>query len=267
MNNPKLDFLSKKKYYKDRRNLIRRIFLVLFICSLLFSVWGIYLHINKSDIRIEVLNGRLLNEAYVIHDIELHVDKKKFLFLSPRSLSEGLLASFPLLQDVVIRKYIFPEVKLVVLLREKGLWGKLANKTRKIPEGYVTEYGDFVQADYVNVELLPLDLIPVETYDFVSTPELFVLKRILDYFRESLKLPIEKFLITKKKTLEIYAANSIKVNAGIVDEMLLDKVVKLKDIFKLMKSELSLIQYVDLSLEKGAIVKKSTSAKSKGPKT
>jgi len=83
-----------------------------------------------------------------------------------------------------------------------------------------------------------------------------ILKDTLDFFNTRLKIKINKFLVTDRNTLEIYTDNFIKINAGYIDSNLLVKIAKLSDILNQIKKKSYLIQYIDLSLENGAVIKK-----------
>ena len=253
------NFLLRRKYYRERRNTVRRFLFFLFLILLFWLVQFLIQIPNKRPVTIELSKNCLLKNEYIIQTISKEISGKNFFFISPRILTKNLLSSCGLLKDVVIRKYLLPELKLLVFVKEKQLWGKLINNTGENNPVYVTNEGNLVSGDYINFDLLPGDLILVfcTNNKFVSEATLLLLKDTLNFFNTSLKIQINKFLVTDRNTLEIYTDNSIKIDAGYIDPNLLTKITKLKGILNQIKKNSYLIQYIDLSLENAAVIKKA----------
>ena len=253
------NFLLRRKYYRERRNTVRRflffLFLILFFCLVQFLTQIP----NKKLVAIELSKSCLLKDEYIVQTISKEISGENFFFISPRILTKNLLSSCGLLKDVVIRKYLLPELKLLVFVKEKQLWGKLINNTGENNPVYITNEGNLVSGNYINFNLLPANLILVfcANKKFASEATLLILKDILDFFNTNLKIKIKKFLVTDRNTLEIYTDNSIRINAGYIEPNLLAKITKLRGILNQIKKNSYLIQYIDLSLENAAVIKKA----------
>ena len=252
-----LDILSRRKYYRERRNTVRKFFFFFFFISFVFFICLVLKIPDKKLINIELRGNQLIKNEYILQRVYNQLNGKNFFFVSPRAIAKNLVLSCGLLKDVVIRKYLLPEFKFIVTVKEKQLWGKLIfNKENSYL--YVTHEGSLVNKNYINFNLLPVNLIPVfsESTNLLSESDLLILKDILDFFNIKLKIRINKFLVTDKNTLEIYTDNAIKINAGYIEVNLLNKIMKLTDILKQIQKKSYLVQYIDLSLENGAVIKK-----------
>lgn len=258
MNDLQINLLSRRKHYRDRRNTVRKIFFFLFLIWSIYSVYFVSQIPNKKILTIELSKNYLVKDVYITQNISKHIVGKNFFFLSPRILAQDLLLSCGLFKDIVMRKYLLPELKLVISVKEKQLWGRLVASNTDNALLYVTNEGNLVNGDYINLSFLPRNLVLIfcTNSKFASEATLIRLKNTLDFFKTNLKITIDKFLITERNTLEIYTDNSIKIDAGYIDSNLLDKITKLSDILNQIKKKSYLIQYIDLSLENGAVVKK-----------
>ena len=259
MNKFKTDLLLRRRYYKEKRNTIRNFFFFFFF--LLFILFtGFLFHVtNKKPVKIEFSDARLVKNEYITQNISKQIAGKNFFFISPRRITENLLLSCGLLKDVVMRKYLLPELKLLVFVKEKQLWGKLINNLGENNPVYITNEGNLVSGNYINFNLLPANLILVfcTNNKFASEATLLILKDTLDFFNRNLQIKINKFLVTDRNTLEIYMDNSIRINAGYIEPNLLTKITKLRGILNQIKKNSYLIQYIDLSLENAAVIKKA----------
>ncbi len=236
--------------------MVRRFFLTLFVFIFLFCLYYVFQISYNRKIKIEVSNNYLVKSEVVIRSVSSLTSGKNFFFIYPSKLSENLVSSYGLIKNVVIRKYLIPELKISIFVKEKNLWGRLitlANGTV-----YITDEGDLVKSDYINLNLLPSDLtlILINNNVNVTKNTLLILKDVHDFFENLLKIKINRFIVTDRNILEIYTDNSIKINAGYIDKSVLEKIVKLSDIFNQINKQSDLIQYIDLSLENGAVIKK-----------
>ena len=256
MNKFDADFLLRRKYYRERRNTVRRLFFFVFLIFFFCSVYYTVQIPTKKSVSIELSKNHLVNNEYIVQSISKQITGKNFFFISPKTITKNLLLSCGLLKDVVIRKYLLPELKLIVFVKEKQLWGKLLSDNGLM---YITNEGNLVNGNYINVNLLPANLLLIfcSNTKLISESTLLTLKETLDFFQANLKIKINKFLITDRNTLEIYTDNFIKIDAGYIDATLPEKITKLTDILKQIKNKSYLIRYIDLSLENGAVIKKA----------
>ncbi|OGI12789.1 MAG: hypothetical protein A3I68_04875 [Candidatus Melainabacteria bacterium RIFCSPLOWO2_02_FULL_35_15] len=258
MNDFQKNLLLRRKHYRERRNTVRKILFILSLILFFFVLYFILQIPNTGPAAIELSKNHLIKSEYIVQNISKEISGRNFFFISPRKLTKNLLLSCGLLKNAVIRKYLLPRLKLVVIVKEKQLWGKLiANNSGNNP-AYITNEGNLINGNYINFNLLPEDLILVfcTNSTYVSEAALLILKDTLDFFNTRLKIKINKFLVTDRNTLEIYTDNFIKINAGYIDSNLLVKIAKLSDILNQIKKKSYLIQYIDLSLENGAVIKK-----------
>ncbi len=262
MNDFQTDFLSRRKHYRERRNNVRKFFFFFFSVLFVFSVHFLLRLPSKKPLIIEIAKSYLSKDEYISQNISKQVAGKNFFFISPRVVTKNLILSSGLLKDVVVRKYLFPKLKLLIFVKEKQLWGKLITNNENYPI-YITNEGNLVSGDYINLKLLPVDLTLVLCRNSKLLPEgvLLILKDVLDFFNTNLKIKINKFLVTDKNTLEIYTDNSITINAGYIDSNILKKITKLTEILTQIKKNSYLIQYINLSLENGAVIKKADDKK------
>ena len=106
-----------------------------------------------------------------------------------------------------------------------------------------------------------LTLVFCNNKKLLTESVLLILKDVLDFFNTNLKIKIHKLLVTDKNILEIYTDNSITINAGYIDMNILKKITKLTEILNQIKKNSYLIQYINLSLENGAVIKKADDKK------
>lgn len=265
MNAFQTDILSRRKHYRERRNTIRRFLLVLLFLMAVLLLYFVFKMPNNKQIKIEISRNKLVKNEFILKSTSRQIQGKNFFFISPRILAKNLLVSCCLLRTVVIRKYLYPELSLAVFIKEKGLWGKLESSDGTLR--YITDEGDLVSNSYINVSLIPsnLTLVSFRNNNDVSVITLVMLKDILNFFDSRLKIKVNKFFITDKNTLEIYTDNSMKINAGYINSKLFDKITKLSSILSQVRKKSYLIQYIDLSLERGAVIKKKENHKDKQP--
>ncbi len=256
MNDFQSDISSRRKYYRERRNVVRNVLLLLFVLSFLFCFYSVFKVADKKEIKVEIVKNNLVRSDFISNIVLRQTAAKNFFFIVPRKISNELVLSCGLLRGVVVRKYLFPNPELFVFVSEKTLWAKFLLNNQLL---YVTDEGDLVKLDCLNIKLLPSDLTVLTASNLVNVSQnvLLILKNIYDFFDTSLKIKIARLNITAKNTLEIYTDNSIKINAGYIDKNLLEKIFKLSDVLNQIKKQSYLIQYIDLSLENGAVIKKT----------
>ena len=260
------NLISKKKFYKDRRNFLRRIFLSLFILVLLLIFADFLYAEKKSQLKVEIITCSLLDENDLVKELISQTQGKNFFFLSSKKIGQSLLLIFPTLKDVKVRKYLFPEKKILVFASAKELWGSFfyANHSELNDLDYITDCGDLVKTFTLKKKYVPIGLLPVYSTKILSKVQFLLLKKISEYFSQNLGLIVTKFCVNDKNDLEIYTDNSIKIKAGVINESLFEKTKTLLNILDVIKDKPYLIEYIDLSLDKGAVIKKAEEKENKG---
>lgn len=253
------NLLLKRKQYRERRNSVRKFFF--FVLSFFFvAMLYVLLQIpSRSFPKVEIYKTNLVKSDYVLQLVNKELSGKNFFLISPRAITKNLLLACPLLSDVFIRKYLYPEYKIIVVVKENSLWGKIVQGNNSNSGIFITNNGKQVQSSSINSNLLPVDLILLSSNNKNTFTEstLLILKDVLDYFNKTLQIKVEKFFVTDSNTLEIYIDNSIKIDAGYIDIKILEKIQKLNDILTQIKKKSYLIKYIDLSLENGAVIRKN----------
>ena len=133
MNDFQTDFLLRRKYYRERRNNVRKFFFFFFSFLFVFCVNFLLRLPSKKPLILEISKSYLLKDEYISQNISKQVAGKNFFFISPKVVTKNLLLSSGLLKDVVVRKYLFPELKLLIFVKEKQLWGKLITNNENHP--------------------------------------------------------------------------------------------------------------------------------------
>lgn len=258
MQNFENNILTKRQQYRKRRNVVRKIFLVSVLFFVVMLV-GLLLSVEKkSTFRMEIYGNKSLGKECVLPVIDSLVKNKNFFFFSPKMVSAKLFDIFPILKVAKVRKYLLPDKKLLIYIKEKELWGQfnlfISNKTIKY---YVTDYGDLVSVEGLNQNYIPAGLILIFSQKQISKEELMLLKRISDFFIRNLGVIIERFALNQKSELEIYTDSAIKIRAGVLKEELFEKIKMLTGVLRTVKEKAYLIEYIDLTLDKGVVIRKS----------
>lgn len=262
MNNSESHVLASRNVYRNRRNVIRRFFFLFFIIVIFLFCRNVYFYIASATPQLEVINNSLVNQSYIINEVFKLVNNKNFFLISPREISNYLMDSNHLLKHVVVRKYIFPGCKILILLKEKNIWAVLVNGAnhRKAPNinAVVTDDGDVVPTNFLLFNKLPKTLLPI----YVVTGNIFlnssfcILKDILTQIKNNVGLDVEHFLITYDNQLEIYSTNGIKINVGKLDSEINDRILKLGPALRAIEQSSYIVDYIDLTLENAVVFKK-----------
>lgn len=262
------NILNKKKYFKKRRNFIRRFFLFLFVSSFLYLVIQVFALPGKNPLSVYINNSYFVSPEYVKSYISDRALDKNFFLLSTREISSSIIQSAPILKSVFIRKYIFPELKLIVFLKEKNIWGQLFFKKMQ-PVGeplYLTDEADILSPDYLNLQNLPSALASIYVYsrEVPSKKTLLLIKENQEMLVNKIKLPIKLLVLTEKNDLEIYSVFGFKIKCGKVDDFLCERILnlnKMPEIFKGIKNGEYRSGYLDLTLENAAVLKNNSEDK------
>lgn len=258
MDKEEIKILERKKFYVRQRNNTRRILLVVFLFCYLFLFYKTSLLPKNAMLEVVIVNNNLIDRDFIVQAVLNHVSTKNYFFVSPRKISNELIESFSLLRDAVVRKYLVPDSKIFVFIKEKKLWSKLiVDKRNELKEfNLITEDGDIVPLNYVNLNLLPRNLLPVYTNLEINKKQFLLLKNVFDMLRKEFKFNVSDFLVTKPFDLEIRSVEGFRIKAGKIDDEIIKRVSKLKDIIALIKERNYVIEYLDLTLEGGAVFKK-----------
>lgn len=251
---------TRRNYYRKRRNLIRRLFLVLVVVCYLFVGYKIFLISKEPLPKVEIIGSFLIQDKYIIDRVVQQISNKNFFLISPKKISNDLAQSFLLLKDVVIRKYLIPEPRLIVFLKEKSIWARLVIE---LPHNInknmlISNDGDLLSEEYLNLTQIPKNLLPIYVNDanLLQKSHLCILKKVFDILEKDFNLRIKNFLITNTFDLEIYPQSSFKIKAGKIDTDLFKRISMLKEVMKAINEKSYLIEYLDLTLESGAIFRK-----------
>ena len=259
MDKDKYDSYSRRNFYRKQRNIVRRILLLIFISFFIFCSYKIFLIPIKTPPRVEIIGNFLIQDTYLVNCVNKNITKGNFFLVSPKQISNDLLQTNKILKDVVVRKYLIPECKLIVFFKEKTLWaelliGKEENVKKKM---LIATDGDLASVDYLNLNLLPKNLLPIYVVVNESPQKstLNILKRAFDLLHNDFHLDINKMVITETLDLEIYPTEKLKIRAGKVSDDLFKRISKLKDILNVISEKSYVIKYLDLTLEEGAVFK------------
>ena len=251
-----------RNFYRKRRNFIRRIFFVIVLFGCVFFVFKTIAHVNASSLKIEISGDKLINKNFLLKSIESQTNKKNFFFLSPRRIATDLYGLTQLVEDVVIRKYIFPDVKIYIFLKEKNIWGRISNKEDGRYFDLVTDDGNIIPAGFLNLSNLPANLLDINFYAKSSMPTKDVLMSLNKLFKDLITydgLVLHNFTIDNKNRLDILCnvddAMLLKIKAGGINENLQDKLINLTQIIKTVRTKQYEVEYIDLTSENSAIIK------------
>lgn len=262
MDSVEYNILNKKKYFKKRRNFIRRFFLLVFVFLFTFTLFKTYSFSKDKEINVYVGNSFLISSDYVREYVLNEILHKNFFLISGREIGTSLIHSAPILKSVFIRKYIFPEVKLMVFLKEKNIWGKLFGKNFESSTRlfYLTDEADIVSSEYLNLQNIPVEPVHLHIYtkDIPTKETLLLIEKNYLILVDKIKLPVGSLLLTEKNDLEVFSKYGFKIKCGKVDDFLRERILNLNKISNILegikKGEYK-SGYLDLTLENAAVLK------------
>lgn len=262
------NILNKKKYFKKRRNFIRRFFLFLFVLSFLYLAFRVSSLPAKNNLSVYVNNTFFVSPEYVREYVLDRALSQNFFLLSTRGISSSIVQSAPILKSVFIRKYIFPELKLIVFLKEKNIWGELFLKNSQSAGEplYLTDEADILSPNYLNLQNLPVELAKIYVYsrELPSKKTLLLIKQNQEILVNKIQLPLKFLVLTEKNDLEIYSMFGFKIKCGKVDDFLYERILnlnKMPKIFQGIKNGEYKSGYLDLTLENAAVLKDNSENK------
>lgn len=258
MDNEEYNILKRKRAYISQRNIVRRIFLITFLFCCLLFIYKLFVVYKSKNLTIEIVNNHLVNKEFLINAVSDYVTTRNFFLLSPRKVSDNLIQSFLLLDTVVARKYLIPENKIIIFVKEKKIWSKLFFSQKKDLNAFqlVTEEGDIVPLVYLNTNLLPQKLLPIYAANHLDKKILILLRNVSEILHKDLKFNSNSFFVTMNSDLVVHSKEGFKIRAGEIDNELVNRISKLKDVIVAIKKRDYIIDYLDLTLEGGAVLKK-----------
>ena len=261
MEQDNLQIFKNRNFYRKRRNFIRRVLLVLLVFSCVFFLFRVTNHVKNTDPKIEILGARVINQNFLLSDILKQTNIKNFFLLSPKKISCNLLDSFKLLEDVVVRKYIFPEIRICVFLREKNIWARILNTKNINQISFVTNEGDIILGSYLNPNNIPTNILDIYSQNDLNTlskDRLVIIKDLSEHLKNYEKFLVSSFIIDNKSNLDFSLrvdGKLLRVKAGNINETLFNKIKSLSEIIETVGAKLNEIKYIDLTLDTGAIIK------------
>lgn len=249
----------RRNKYRKRRNIFRRLFLFLFILSIFFIFFYFNSIAKKTpDIKIVLPQNHYVNEELLLKAVSENISGVNFFSTSTKSVSEFLKVNYPLFKQVVVRKYMIPSMRLVVVIQEKDIWGEVVDEiSGKLRISYITDSGDLVSSKFLDLPPLSKSLIQVYPDKGCSfQPQTFLsLKMAVDKIKD-VDFLIDKLSINRENELSIYQKESgLQVIAGKIDNGLLDRVGRLKESLNIISENSLMVKSLDLNLDSSAILK------------
>lgn len=246
----------KRNKFRKRRNLIRRFSLIIFLLSFLLSLFFVYSYSKDiSNLELHLLNVNLLDKKQLSDSVVELLGRDNFLLVSTKEISKKIKEKFPILENVVIRKYILPSMKLLVTVQEKNIWGEVFIYGSSI--FYVTDKGDLVSLDILDKNRLSTNLIKVyiSRNSIPERNQLLLLKVLLEKIKK-LNLPINKIIINSEQNLIIEMIDGeSQICVGKIDDKALIRINRLETILQVVNERSLMIKYLDLNLDNSAILK------------
>lgn len=259
---------QKRNKHRRRRNLIRRLFLVLTTIVVLFALCKIYSLQYRKNIEVNVLNNSLVDLNYLNNEINKYIEGKNFFLLSTRNLSDKIINSCNLLSDAVARKYIFPKYQIILFTVEKSIWAKVILLDMLQTFGYVTDEGDIVDPLQLKIDLLPKQLttLYLNNKKQLNSDGYQAVEKVANEIQNKYNLKVEKMIINNDSELSIICdgmadwAKELKINAGKIDNELTKRISMLGQAFEVLSEREEslkghLVEYIDLNLDNSIVFK------------
>lgn len=252
---------TSRNIYRKRRNVIRRLFLFLFIIIVILSTLKTY-KISKYVLpKIEIENNMLISPEFLTNIVLENISGQQFIFISPRVLSEKLSEIANMSKKIVVRKYIFPELKIKVIVKEKNLWAAVTERTVSGANWlYISDEGDLVSATSLIASKLPKNMFPIYASNInkISKQAFYLLKDIHATIVNKNHIPIKCFKISELLDLEMITDSGLTIKAGKIDSDIQKRISKYFEVSRLIGEKTYLVEYVDLTLDNAVVLKKQT---------
>ena len=271
MQNIEINIADKRKFYLKRRNFIRRIVLVFLVFLSGFIFFRIYNLPKHHSVKIEFYGNKLINNVLLQSQLYSYIENRNFYLISPRNLTSYIVKTFPLIEDIAIRKYVFPEIKLIVSFKEKQVWGKIYSSGNS-PNDYVTNQGDTISLGQINLDNLPSNILNIYLEkDYVLTVSfLSLLKTFIDEIYKNKWIKISEIKLNKKNEIELVSSMSLnpmlKIKVGQIQNEMKIKLQRLDNVIMLVNENDYCVEYLDLNYDGSAVIK-TCSDKNKNKKS
>lgn len=248
-----------KNTSRNKRNSIRRFLLFLFFCLFVFFIFKIFNYAVSKKIEIKIYQSEFTNKKLLQGQMQNYLERKNFYLVSPKEIKKHLLLKFPILTNAVIRKYIFPEMILVVYVTERNVWGilKAFESGNLLYEKYIADDGVFINRSLLSDKIKRYSFINLVTFNVKLTGKDFkIVKKSIDFLSEKYKLKLSTININSSYDIEFICSNSMKIKAGKLDEDLIQRLVKIEPAIEVINKNAYTIDYLDLTLDSSILLKK-----------
>lgn len=255
-----IDIKKNRNFYKQRRNNIRKISLIIFLLLFIWLAWGLNRFYINKPFEIVVSNNKLLPSEYLKLFLSKDLEYKNFFLLSPRKISKHLKESLPLIDELVVRKYLIPKKKIYLLVKEKSVWASVFYKTINPNEVLlVTDKAQVITLNKTNIGHYPERLLPIYVDNVYSlkSSQIILLKKIYELVK-NISLNVDGFYITSANELDIKANGSTFVlHVGPINESAISSIKnkKINELLQFAKKQNIEVNYLDITLETSAILK------------
>ncbi|GEM_PF-5363557 len=255
-----IDIKKNRNFYKQRRNNIRKISLIIFLLLFICLAWGLNRFYINKPFEIVVFNNKLLPAEHLKSFLSKDLECKNFFLLSPRKISNNLKESLPLIDELVVRKYLIPKKKIYLLVKEKSVWASIFYKTINPNEVLlVTDKAQVITLNKANIMHYPEQLLPIYVDNVYSlkSSQIILLKKIYELVK-NISFNIDGFYITSANELDIKANGSTFVlHVGPINESAISSIKnkKINELLQFAKKQNIEVNYLDITLETSAILK------------
>ncbi|OGI20570.1 MAG: hypothetical protein A3B68_05875 [Candidatus Melainabacteria bacterium RIFCSPHIGHO2_02_FULL_34_12] len=212
----------------------------------------------KVNVNVQVSNNKLLTTEVINQYVLKYINNHNILFLSPRVLSRQIINDFPLVENVIIRKYFFPSPRIYVSLIEKQIWAIVYSTNNvqmdKNPK-YVTLDGELINNINMEEHLITVFRIHADDINALTTEQVNKIKEFLDILDRKMKKVINYIHINVDSEITFVLNNESKVYLGYIDNDLKSQKAKLDSAIKLLLEREINPKYVDLSPESHVVIK------------
>jgi len=140
-----IDIKKNRNFYRKRRNNIRKISLIVILSLFIAFAWSLNNYFISKPFKVVIFNNKILPNEYLKSFLLSDLEYKNFFCVSPRKISNNLKKSLPLIDELVVRKYLIPKKKIYLLVKEKPIWASLFYKTINPGEvSFVTDGAEIV---------------------------------------------------------------------------------------------------------------------------
>lgn len=267
MKNIQIDILNKRNQLRKRRNVIRRIFLVLFISISVLFFRVLFAYPYNKLLEINVINNKYVNDKWLKEIVLKNANNKNIFIVSPRYISKVIVSELSLFKAIFIRRYFFPKPKIFIVLNEKNIYSKVYFKNDLF---YMTDEGELINPKYLNLTKLPSDLISVyiDERPNVFSKNIFSTISRLSRSLEKLNIKVLKFLLDKKTNLFVYSTEEQIICLGMVNNgEVLQNLMLLQPTLELIQKNSVMMKTIDLRENSYAILRKESDNSSKNKKS